>query len=100
MRGSSPRMRVGRLPAGTDALAEGFVPRSCRLPCGITGPGCKMRALAGEANDGMNARVSRSVLLLGSVPLESPIAVFEAVAAALGGLARRIPDGETGERRY
>jgi hypothetical protein len=48
----------------------------------------------------MNARGSRSVLLLGSVPLKSPTAVFEAVAAALGGLVRRIPDGETGERLF
>ena len=46
----------------------------------------------------MNARESRPVLLLGSVPLESPAAVFEAVAGALGGLVRRIPDGETGPR--
>jgi hypothetical protein len=52
------------------------------------------------ANEEINERASRPVLLLGSVPLESSTAVFEAVSAALGGLVRRIPDGETGERRY
>lgn len=50
------------------------------------------------AKNGMNARESRPVLLLGSVPLESPAAVFAAVTAALDGLVRRIPDGETGPR--
>ena len=40
----------------------------------------------------------RSVLLVGSVPLASASEVFTAVAATLGGLAPRIPDGETGER--
>ena len=38
------------------------------------------------------------VLLVGSVPLGSATAVFTAVAETLGGLAPRIPDGETGER--
>lgn len=41
----------------------------------------------------------RNVLLVGSVPLESPSAVFEAVGDTLGGLVRRIPDGETGNRK-
>jgi hypothetical protein len=40
----------------------------------------------------------RSVLLVGSVPLASAAGVFETVAGALGSLAPRIPDGETGER--
>jgi hypothetical protein len=40
----------------------------------------------------------RPVLLLGSVPLASARNVFEAVAASLGDLVRRIPDGETGPR--
>jgi hypothetical protein len=47
----------------------------------------------------MNASINRPVLLVGSVPLASSTAVFEAVAAALGTLVRRMPDGETGERR-
>jgi hypothetical protein len=40
----------------------------------------------------------RPVLLLGSVPLGSAAEVFEAAGTALGDLARRIPDGETGVR--
>jgi hypothetical protein len=41
----------------------------------------------------------RPVLVVGSVPLESPRAVFEAIGATLGGLVKRIPDGETGARK-
>src|SRR5271154_4086151 len=41
----------------------------------------------------------RPVLLVGSVPLESPSAVFAEAGARLGSLARRIPDGETGVRK-
>jgi hypothetical protein len=41
---------------------------------------------------------TRPVLLVGSVPLESSTAVFEVVAASLGGIVKRIPDGEVGER--
>ncbi len=37
---------------------------------------------------------AREVLLVGSVPLRPARAVFEAVAANLGGLVRRIPDGD------
>lgn len=40
----------------------------------------------------------RPVLLLGSVPLGSAAEVFTAAGTALGDLARRIPDGETGVR--
>ena len=40
----------------------------------------------------------RDVLLVGSVPLESAEAVFACCAATLGPRARRLPDGETGER--
>ena len=40
-----------------------------------------------------------SVLLVGSVPLGSSRAVFEAVGTKLGKLIRRIPDGETGARK-
>src|SRR5262249_2810023 len=40
----------------------------------------------------------RPVLLLGSVPLGSAREVFEVVGSSLGGLVRRIPDGETGPR--
>ncbi len=40
----------------------------------------------------------RPVLLLGSVPLGSAAEVFETAGSALGDLARRIPDGETGIR--
>jgi methionine synthase II (cobalamin-independent) len=39
-----------------------------------------------------------NVLLIGSIPLGSASAVFEAVGATLGGLVRRIPDGENGKR--
>jgi hypothetical protein len=42
---------------------------------------------------------TRPVLLVGSVPLDSSSAVFEAVADSLDGLAKRIPDGETKERK-
>ena len=45
-----------------------------------------------------SAAQPRSVLLVGSVPLASATEVFTAVAGTLGGLAPRIPDGETGER--
>jgi hypothetical protein len=41
----------------------------------------------------------RDVHLVGSVPLASTREVFETVSAALGPRLRRIPDGETGERR-
>jgi hypothetical protein len=37
--------------------------------------------------------------LVGSVPLSDAETVFRAVAGALGSYLRRIPDGETGERR-
>jgi methionine synthase II (cobalamin-independent) len=40
----------------------------------------------------------RPVLLVGSVPLESSSAVFEAVGTKLGNLIKRVPDGETGAR--
>jgi hypothetical protein len=48
----------------------------------------------------MSNNEARPVLLVGSVPLGSTHAVFEAVAASLGGLVRRIPDGEVGERTH
>jgi hypothetical protein len=41
----------------------------------------------------------RPVLLVGSVPLGSSSAVFEAVGTKLGKLIKRIPDGETGARK-
>ena len=41
----------------------------------------------------------RPVLLVGSVPLGSSRAVFEAVGTKLGKLIKRIPDGETGARK-
>ena len=41
----------------------------------------------------------RPVLLVGSVPLGSSRAVFEAVGTKLGKLVKRIPDGETGARK-
>ena len=41
----------------------------------------------------------RPVLLVGSVPLGSSRAVFEAVGTKLGNLIKRIPDGETGARK-
>jgi hypothetical protein len=37
--------------------------------------------------------------LIGSVPMDDAESVFRTVSAALGGHLRRIPDGETGERR-
>jgi hypothetical protein len=42
--------------------------------------------------------MGRNVYLVGSVPMASAEAVFEAVSAALGSRIKRIPDGETGER--
>lgn len=44
------------------------------------------------------ATPSRTVHLVGSVPLASADAVFEVVGSILGPLAKRIPDGETGSR--
>jgi hypothetical protein len=41
----------------------------------------------------------RPVLLVGSVPLVSSRAVFEAVGTKLGKLVKRVPDGETGMRK-
>ena len=41
----------------------------------------------------------RPVLLVGSVPLESSSAVFEAIGTKLGKLVKRVPDGETGARK-
>jgi hypothetical protein len=41
----------------------------------------------------------RPILLVGSVPLESSSAVFEAVGTKVGKLVKRIPDGETGARK-
>ena len=38
------------------------------------------------------------LLLVGSVPLETPDAVFEAIADALGPTLARVPDGEVGKR--
>ena len=38
--------------------------------------------------------MTRSVLLVGGVPLPSATSVFETVAAELGGLVQRIPDGD------
>lgn len=42
--------------------------------------------------------MTRNVSLVGSVPLGSARAVFEAVGETLGGAIRRIPDGENAER--
>jgi hypothetical protein len=39
----------------------------------------------------------RSILLIGSLPLQSASAVFESVSSKLRGLAKRTPDGETAE---
>ncbi len=47
----------------------------------------------------MSEAQGRPVLLIGSVPLESSSAVFDEVGPKLGGLAKRIPDGETGARK-
>jgi hypothetical protein len=43
---------------------------------------------------------ARSVHLVGSIPLESASDVFQAVSGALNGLVKRIPDGETGKRKF
>jgi hypothetical protein len=43
---------------------------------------------------------SNRVLLVGSVPLGSAEEVFRTVIAVLGDCLRRVPDGETGDRRY
>jgi hypothetical protein len=47
----------------------------------------------------MTSGKDRPVLLVGSVPLQSASAVFESVSSKLGPLAKRMPDGETGERK-
>jgi hypothetical protein len=44
-------------------------------------------------------QLSGAAHLIGSVPLPDAEAVFRTVAAALGPFLRRVPDGETGERR-
>ena len=41
---------------------------------------------------------SKSILLVGSVPLADPEAVFRMLASKLGMHAKRYPDGETGQR--
>lgn len=43
---------------------------------------------------------ARKLLLVGSVPLSSARAVFEAVSDELGDRIARVPDGEVGFRRY
>ena len=47
----------------------------------------------------MSKSQARSILLVGSVPLESSASVFELVGTKLGALVKRIPDGETGSRK-
>src|SRR5882724_6738497 len=47
----------------------------------------------------MSHNNGRHIHLVGSIPLGSSREVFEAVSDTLGPLARRIPDGETGDRR-
>ena len=42
--------------------------------------------------------MGRPVLLVGSIPLGTVTEVFDAAASHLGGLARRLPDGEVGPR--
>ena len=42
--------------------------------------------------------MARPVLLVGSIPLGTVTEVFEAAASSLGGLVRRLPDGEVGPR--
>src|ERR1700757_2992447 len=42
--------------------------------------------------------MAKQVLLVGSVPLSSETDVFREVSERLGMLARRVPDGETGDR--
>jgi hypothetical protein len=42
---------------------------------------------------------SRSIHLVGGVPLANGREVFATVSAALGPRLRRIPNGETGDRR-
>jgi len=46
----------------------------------------------------MSHNHGRHVHLVGSIPLGSSREVFETVSGTLGPLARRIPDGETGDR--
>ena len=47
-----------------------------------------------RARDGSTKSTPRGVLLVGSVPLRPAARVFEVVSEHLGGLVRRIPDGE------
>src|SRR5689334_8997946 len=42
--------------------------------------------------------MTRPVLLVGSVPMQSAETVFREVSERIGPLLKRVPDGETGER--
>jgi hypothetical protein len=47
----------------------------------------------------MNNAVSHNVHLVGSIPMESADEVFDLVGSTLRNCCRRIPDGETGDRK-
>jgi hypothetical protein len=44
--------------------------------------------------------VTGDLLLVGSIPLDTPEQVFRRVGAALGPYLAGMPDGEVGDRRY
>ena len=44
--------------------------------------------------------VTGDLLLVGSIPLDTPEQVFRRVGAALGPYLACMPDGEVGDRRY
>lgn len=52
------------------------------------------------SKDAVRGAVDRKLLLVGSVPLDNSTAVFQALAQHLGDRLSRVPDGETGSRRY
>ncbi|MGE3990853.1 hypothetical protein [Pseudorhodoplanes sp.] len=51
-------------------------------------------------NKAGRSAVDRKLLLVGSVPLDNSAAVFQMLAHHLGDHLTRVPDGETGSRRY
>ncbi len=69
-----------------------------RHPAGM-GSGAGPRRGERRAMTAVTARAAGGAHLVGSVPMDDAETVFRAVAGALGPHLRRIPDGETGERR-
>src|SRR4030095_7346549 len=69
-----------------------------RHPAGVGGR-ARARRLRGGSMKAAWSPDPGGVPLIGSVPMADAESVFRAVAGALGPHLRRLPDGETGERR-